>query len=152
MHDLTEKRFGTTLDTIVRMMTHDTADHDVTRFERRVFLLRAGKAVPAIAGAVYLIGCGDSSTGPSAVADISSVSTVVNSHSHTVGVPSSDQMHPATKTYTSSSDAAHDHQVTLTGDQLSTLASGGSVTVTSTNSTVTGNHTHQFTFQGKKSS
>jgi len=28
---------------------------------------------------------------------------------------------------------------------------GGSVTVTSTQSTVTGNHTHDFTFQGKKS-
>jgi hypothetical protein len=40
--------------------------------------------------------------------------------------------------------------VTLTASQLSTLGSGGSVTVTSTSSTVTGNHTHDFTFQGKK--
>jgi len=41
--------------------------------------------------------------------------------------------------------------VTLTATQLSTLASGGAVTVTSTLSTVTGNHSHDFTFQGKKS-
>jgi len=40
--------------------------------------------------------------------------------------------------------------VTLTASQLSTLASGGSVTVTSTLNTVTGTHTHEFTFQGKK--
>src|SRR5262245_11093753 len=118
---------------------------------RRVFLIEAGKAFPAIAGALYLIGCGGSSTGPSAVADISSVSSVSNAHTHTIGVPSSDQMHPATKTYTSSSTSAHDHMVTLTVTQLSELAAGGSVTVTSTNSTVTGNHTHDFTFQGKKS-
>jgi len=40
--------------------------------------------------------------------------------------------------------------VTLSAAQLSTIASGGSVTVTSTQNTVTGNHTHDFTFQGKK--
>jgi len=40
--------------------------------------------------------------------------------------------------------------VTLTASQLSTLASGGSVTVTSTASTITGTHQHDFTFQGKK--
>jgi DNA-binding LytR/AlgR family response regulator len=77
-------------------------------------------------------------------------STVVNAHTHNVGVPASDQLHPATTTYTSSSDSAHNHMVTLTASQLSTLASGGAVTVTSTLSTVTENHTHDFTFQGKK--
>ena len=119
--------------------------------ERRVFIIEAGKAFPVIAGALYLIGCGSSSTSPSGVADISSTSTVVNAHTHNVGVPASDQLHPATTTYTSSSDSAHNHMVTLTASQLSTLASGGAVTVTSTLSTVTGNHSHDFTFQGKKS-
>jgi len=118
--------------------------------ERRVFLIEAGKAFPAVAGALYLIGCHGSTTSPSATADISSVSTVSNSHTHTVGVPASDQLHPATTTYTSSTTSAHDHMVTLTANQLTSLASGGSVTVTSTNSAVTGNHTHDFTFQGKK--
>ena len=118
--------------------------------ERRVFVIQAGKAFPAVAGALYLIGCGSSTTSPSAVAEISSTSTVVNSHSHSVGVPASDQLHPANTTYTSSTSSAHDHMVTLTASQLSTLASGGSVTVTSTASTVTGSHQHDLTFQGKK--
>ncbi len=118
--------------------------------ERRVFVIQAGKAFPVVAGALYLIGCGSSTTSPSAVADISSTSTIVNSHSHSVGVPASDQLHPANTIYTSSTSSAHDHMVTLTASQLSTLASGGSVTVTSTVNSVTGSHQHDFTFQGKK--
>src|SRR5229473_380524 len=109
--------------------------------ERRVFVIQAGKAFPVVAGALYLIGCGSSTTSPSATADISSTSTVVNSHSHSANVPASDQLHPAnTTSYASSTDSAHNHMVTLTVSELSTLASGGSVTVTSTVSTVTGSH------------
>jgi hypothetical protein len=118
--------------------------------QRRVFLLQAGKAVPAVAGALYLIGCGDSTVAPSAVASISSVSTTVNGHTHTVGIPSSDQLHPANTTYTSSTDSAHNHMVTLSANQLTTLGQQGTVTVTSTSSATTGNHTHDFTFVGKK--
>ena len=118
--------------------------------KRRVFILQAGKAVPAVVGALYLVGCGDSTVAPSAVASISSVSTTVNAHNHTVGVPSSDQMKNTTTTYTASSSLNHDHMVTLTGSQLTTLGQQGTVTVTSTSSAVTGNHTHDFTFVGKK--
>ena len=119
---------------------------------RRTFVIEAGKAFPIVVGALYVIGCGsDNPTGPSAVADVSSTSTVVNAHSHSVGVSASDQLHPADTTYTSSSTSSHVHMVTLSSGQLSTIASGGSVTVTATQSTVTGNHTHDFTFQGKKS-
>lgn len=118
--------------------------------ERRAFVIQAGKAFPVVAGALCLIGCGSSTTSPSAVAEISSTSTVENGHSHSVGVPASNQLHPANTTYTSSTSFAHEHVVTLTAGQLSTLASGGSVTVTSTVSTVTGTHQHNFTFQGKK--
>src|SRR5260221_323417 len=100
--------------------------------ERRVFVIQAGKAFPAVAGALYLIGCGSSTTSPSATADISSTSTVVNSHSHSTNVPASDQLHPANTTYTSSRDSAHNHMVTLAASQLSTLASSGSVTPTAT--------------------
>src|SRR5213083_243901 len=74
----------------------------------------------------------------------------LNGHSHTVNVSASDQLHPASTTYTSSTASAHTHMVSLTADQLSTIASGGSVTVSSTASTVTGSHRHDFTFQGKK--
>src|SRR5215510_6119509 len=118
--------------------------------KRRVFILQAGKAVPAVVGAIYLVGCGDSTVAPSTVAAISSVSTTVNAHSHTVGVPASDQMKGATTTYTASSSLNHDHMVTLTASQMVTLGQQGTVTVTSTSSTVTGNHTHDFTFVGKK--
>jgi hypothetical protein len=119
--------------------------------DRRVFVIEAGKAFPIVAGALYLIGCGSSTTSPSAVADVSSTSTNVNGHTHTANVPASDQLHPADATYTSSTDSGHNHMVTLTASQLSTIASGGSVTITSTSSAVTGNHAHTFTFQGKKS-
>jgi hypothetical protein len=113
-------------------------------------MIEAGKAFPAIVGALYVYGCGSSPTSPSGVADVTSTSTVVNGHTHTVNVPSSDQLHPADTTYTSSASLSHTHMVTLTTAQLTTLASGGSVTVTSIASTVTGNHQHDFTFSGKK--
>ena len=129
-------------------MKRDRLEHEGAHFQRRVFLVQAGKAFPVVAGALYLIGC-DEAFNPSAVADISSVSTVNAGHSHTINVPSADQLHPAAKTYTSTNVFAHVHMVTLTEDQLRTLATGGSVTVTSTTS---GTHAHDFTFQGKKSS
>jgi hypothetical protein len=118
--------------------------------ERRAFVIQAGKAFPVIIGALYFIDCGSSSTSPSTTADVSGTSTVVNGHTHSANVPASDQLHPADTTYTSSNDAAHVHMVTLTAAQLTSIASGGSVTVTSTVSSVTGNHSHDFTFQGKK--
>ena len=119
--------------------------------KRRVFVIQAGKAFPVVAGgAIYLIGCGGSTTSPSATADISGTSTVVNGHTHSANVPASNQLHPADTIYTSSTDSSHNHMLTLTASQLSILASGGSVTVTSTVTTVTGSHLHDFTFQGKK--
>jgi hypothetical protein len=117
---------------------------------RRVFVIQAGKAFPVVVGAVYLIGCGSSTTSPSAVADVQSNSTNVNGHTHSANVPASDQVHPADTTYTSSTSLSHAHMVTLTAAQLTAIAAGGSVTITSTESSVTGSHRHDFTFQGKK--
>jgi len=103
------------------------------------------------AAALYVVGCSSSSpAAPSAVADISVTSTVANAHSHSASIPASDQLHPADMAYTSSATLNHTHTITLTASQLQTLASGGTVTVTSSVSTVTGSHTHDFTFQGKK--
>ena len=103
------------------------------------------------AAAMYIAGCGSNdSASPSSVADISVTSSVVNGHSHTMNIPSGDQMHPADTTYMSSATLNHTHSITLTANQLATIAAGGTVTVTSTASTVTGNHTHDFTFEGKK--
>ena len=65
-------------------------------------------------------------------------------------MPASDQQKPADASYTSSTSLDHTHMVTLTANQLSSLGLGGSVTVTSTVSTVTGSHSHDFMFIGKK--
>jgi len=119
--------------------------------KRRTFVIEAGKAVPVVIGALYVIGCGNSSTAPSAFAEVSSTSTTVNGHNHIANIPASDQQKPADMTYTSSSSLNHTHMVTLTAAQLSSLGLGGSFTVTATVSTVTGNHAHDFTFTGKKS-
>jgi hypothetical protein len=118
--------------------------------ERRTFVIEAGKAFPVVIGALYVIGCGDSSTAPSAFASVQGTSTAVNAHSHTANVPASDQEKPVNTSYTSSTSLDHTHMVTLTASQLSSLGLGGSVTVTSTVSTVTGSHSHDFTFTGKK--
>ena len=117
---------------------------------RRVFILEAGKAIPIVVGAIYLVGCGNSSTSPSATADVQATSTVSNAHSHTANVPASDQQKAVATTYTTSNVQAHEHTVVMTGAQLSSLAGGGSVTVTTSASTVTGVHTHDFVFIGKK--
>ena len=118
--------------------------------ERRTFVIEAGKAFPVVIGALYAIGCGDSSTAPSAYASVQATSTIVNAHSHTANVPASDQQKPADASYTSSTSLDHTHMVTLTASQLSNLGLGGSVTVMSMVSTVTGSHSHDFTFIGKK--
>jgi hypothetical protein len=118
---------------------------------RRVFILEAGKAVPVVIGALYIVGCSSSTTSPSATADIQATSTTSNGHSHSAGIPASDQMKAVATTYTTSNVLAHDHQVTLNASQLASLAAGGSVTVTTTSSATTGVHTHDFTFIGKKS-
>ena len=117
---------------------------------RRVFILEAGRAVPLVAGAIYLVGCGSSSTAPSATADVTATSSVSNAHSHSANIPASDQMKAVATTYTTSNVSAHDHTVVMTGSQLASLAGGGSVTVTTSASTVTGVHTHDFVFIGKK--
>jgi hypothetical protein len=110
---------------------------------------RTAWAVIAI-GTLYLAACGDSAVAPSSVADLSATSTVVNGHSHTINVSSSDQMKPVDTTYTTSSSAGHTHTVTLTASQLTSIAAGGTLTVTTSVSATTGNHTHDFTLQGKK--
>src|SRR6266513_6359357 len=117
---------------------------------RRVFILEAGKAVPVAIGALYIVGCGSSTTSPSATADVQATSTVSNGHSHSANVPASDQLKAVAVVYTTTNVLAHDHQVTLSASQLTSLTAGGSVTVTTTSSATTGVHTHDFTFVGKK--
>src|SRR5215470_6154374 len=88
---------------------------------RRTFVIEAGKAFPVVIGALYAIGCGDSSTAPSSFAEVSSTSTTVNGHNHSANIPASDQQKPVDTTYTSSNSLNHRHMVTLTASQLSSI-------------------------------
>jgi hypothetical protein len=87
--------------------------------------------------------------GPSCAgtADLSSVN---DGHTHSVCVLTSDMTSPpaAGVTYTSSNDGNHTHTITLTSAQLSAVASGQSVKVTSTSDIDPATnmaHTHDWT-------
>ncbi len=78
------------------------------------------------------------------------LSTVNEGHTHSVCVPTSDMTNPpaAGATYTSSNDGNHTHTITLSAAQLSMIASGQSVHVTSSSDVdpKTGlAHTHDWT-------
>ena len=112
---------------------------------RRHFIIEAGKAFPAMAGMVYLVGCDSNSSvddnpGPMNVIAISSVSV---GHTHSSAIPAGDLTSTSSRNYGSSSSSGHSHSVTLAAAQLSTINQGGEVTVTSTSAQ---GHTHQFTF------
>lgn len=94
--------------------------------------------------------CTPGSSDGSTCSGISTTSSNVSGHTHTLCVPDADLTSPpsAGATYTSScnldplNDIDHIHNVTLSAQQLSTINGGGSVTVTSTEDDL---HTHQFT-------
>jgi hypothetical protein len=73
-------------------------------------------------------------------------STVVEGHDHFVCVPAADLANQpsAGATYTTTTDAGHHHTITLTMEQLKSVADGGTVTVTTTNDQ---GHTHDFTLK-----
>jgi hypothetical protein len=108
---------------------------------RREFLSQAGYVslllVP-IASA-----CGSSNSSGSSCDGVSSTSTVVSGHSHSVCVPSSDLTNPPANggTYTTSGPDPT-HTITLTAAQLAAIQQGQSVAVTTS---VNGAHTHDFT-------
>ena len=124
--------------------------------DRRRFIIKAGQAFPVLAGAVYLVGCDSNSSssdnddgnnndgGNNQPLFITATSTVADGHSHSAQIPVADLTSPSNKTYNASSSFGHNHLVTLSIAQLSSLASGSAVTVTSTNDFA---HTHNFTFR-----
>ena len=86
--------------------------------------------VPAV-----LQACSSSSPNdPGSCAGTDPLSTVNEGHTHSVCVPNADMASPpaAGATYISSNDGNHTHSITLTAEQLASIASGQSVTVTST--------------------
>jgi hypothetical protein len=103
--------------------------------------------VPAV-----LQACSSSpSEGPSnSCAGTDPLSTVNEGHTHSVCVPTADMTSPPATgaTYTSSNDGSHTHRITMTAQQLSMVAAGQSVLVTSTSDVdpKTGvAHTHDWT-------
>lgn len=84
--------------------------------------------------------------GPGGCDGVSSTSTVDSGHDHQLCVPNADLNQPPSegRSYTSSTDAGHAHTVRLSADQLRSIASGGSVNVTSSGAS---SHTHEFTIR-----
>ncbi len=122
---------------------------------RRRFIIKAGKAFPIVAGAVYVIGCDSNDLNNSDSGDdngnnggrpttLRVVSTVDAGHSHSAELPLTDLDSTSSKTYQSSTSGGHNHSVTLSVAQLITISGGGRVIVTST---ISGAHTHRFTFE-----
>ena len=122
---------------------------------RRRFIIKAGKAFPIVAGAIYIVGCdsndsNDADTGENngnnggPPTTLSVVSSTDAGHSHSAAIPINDFSSSSAKSYQSSDSGGHIHSVTLSATQLATIGSGGIITVGSTNS---GGHTHQFTFE-----
>jgi hypothetical protein len=64
---------------------------------------------------------------------------ITNNHGHTLNIPVADFDAGQSKTYSIKGTSAHDHSVTLTADDFSSLKSGQKVTKESTSSS---GHTH----------
>jgi hypothetical protein len=113
---------------------------------RRKFLIGLSIALIAGPATLSLKGCGKSSSENAAVpADSFSVtSSLVAGHTHNVVIPFADLATPPSggKTYTS--DGSHQHQITLTQQQLTDINNGGTDSVTST---VVNNHSHEWTIK-----
>lgn len=114
-----------------------------TMLTRREFLSQTGYVTLVLAPLAAACGSSSSSTGGGSCDGVSSTSTVVSAHSHTVCVPTTDLASPPPggMTYTSSGPEPV-HTITLTAAQLTSIQGGQSVTVTSSSA---GAHTHDFT-------
>jgi len=103
-----------------------------------------------------ILGCSSSDgdgTPDGTCAGVSTTSSVDVQHTHTLCVLTTDLTTPpaAGVTYTTSVDGSHSHRVTLTQAQLTSINTGQSVPVTSTNDPdpIANNalHTHTFTIK-----
>jgi hypothetical protein len=93
-------------------------------------------------GTVLLLiqGCGgdDDEPAPPSACGV----TITNNHGHVLSIASADLDSTVAKTYDIQGTADHTHNVTLSPTQLAQLKSGGSVSVTSTQ---TNQHSHPIT-------
>jgi hypothetical protein len=109
---------------------------------RREFLAQSGYVTLILTPLAAACGSSDNNASAASCNGVSSTSTVVGGHSHTLCVPNTDLTSPAAggATYTSSS-TGHTHTVMLSAAQLTSIAQGQSVTVTSS---VDSGHSHDF--------
>jgi hypothetical protein len=113
---------------------------------RRQFLKQAGGGMVTLT--VLAAGCSGGSDGeppPQGCTGIQRVSTLVDSHTHSLCVPQEDLNNPPAggRTYTTSV-VGHAHQVTLSAADLTGIAGGGTVMVTTT---LNDGHTHQYSLR-----
>jgi hypothetical protein len=120
-----------------------TLECEVPVLTRRKFTL-----ISSLAALLGAVGCGGSDDTLAGCDGVGAVSDVVEGHSHTVCVPASNLagMPTVPILYTTSTAEGHTHQITLSPEQNSTLASGG--TVADVVSTMDSGHSHTFTLSG----
>jgi hypothetical protein len=109
--------------------------------------VKAGIALLALPAVYTLTGCGKSSSDstPAAPGDsFSVVSSLDAGHTHNIEFHLADFVNPSgDKTYTS--DGSHQHTITLTQQQLTSINTGATVgPIVSSN---VGNHTHTWTIK-----
>ncbi len=121
----------------------------IATMKRRTFLIRTGEGAIVAPLALFAVSCSSDSnndptgSGPSGF-NVGSSNTAGHTHSVTVLFRDLDGPPAGGVTYTSTTSGTHNHRITLTQEELTTVANGGSVTVTSTND---GGHTHDWTIR-----
>jgi hypothetical protein len=115
--------------------------------DRKTFIQKTAGAVLVAIPAYSLLGCSSSDDGggappPNGNADCAANGTAVSiggNHGHTLAVSKADVTAGTEKTYTIQGSSLHDHSVTLTSANFTSLQSNSSISVTSTNDD---SHTH----------
>jgi len=118
---------------------------DAKKMNRREFMLLAGSAAVALPLAAAHGGCGGGgSSSPAQAGDITVISTVTNSHSHSITIKAADLTAGVDKTYTTTTDGAipHSHTLTITAAQFNDVNANKTDNI-STNADATA-HTHEF--------
>lgn len=97
-----------------------------------------------VLGTLGLAACAGGGGGPDGGACSSGAhdTSISANHGHALSVPAADLEAGADQSYSIQGSAAHDHTITITAAQLTTLLAGDPVTVTSSSAL---GHTHEVT-------
>src|SRR6185369_14052684 len=146
MNDLiTKNRISAGIKTRRHFISERRNPMDTKKMNRREFMLLAGSAAVALPLAAALGGCGGGgSSSPAQAGDITVISTVTNSHSHSISIKAADLTAGVDKTYTTTTDGAipHSHTLTIPAAQFNDVNANKTDNI-STNADATA-HTHEF--------